>query len=59
MRSVTVGRVVHMGNPRYVNGMEPITKPKTCDNLAVAGASVLTVIRVDFRKLICSPTDAT
>ena len=28
MRSVTVGRVVPMGNPRYVNGMVPIAQSK-------------------------------
>ena len=28
MRAVTVGLVVPIGSPRYVNGMDPITHPK-------------------------------
>ena len=48
MRSVIVGLVVPMGNPRYVNGMVPIAHPKTSTNRTVLSLAVLTVIKVDF-----------
>ena len=48
MRSMTDGRAVPMGIPRYVKGIEPTEQPNTCAKRKVKSAVVLTVISVDF-----------
>ena len=58
MRSVKVGLVVPIGNRRYLNGMDPITHPKTWASLEVVSSEALAVINVDFGKLMRRPTDA-
>ena len=57
MRSVTDGRAVPMGIPRYVKGIEPTEQLNTCAKRKVKSAAVLRVISVDFSMLIRKPTE--
>ena len=58
MSSSSVGFVVPMGSPRYVNGSDPTVQPKFWAMIEACCKSRLMGINVDLWKFIFRPTES-